>query len=104
MAGIVVNIQFLIATKTRIAIKAFNLGHSDRQLGDVSGDILAKNGTIYDAYEKDIAMVQVIKQSFKTLLGQCLYFSFSTHKQCIQVNYTQKHCYDFPKTVHTGEF
>ena len=35
------------------------LTSSNRYLGDVKGDILVKKGAYYDAYEKDIAMVQV---------------------------------------------
>jgi hypothetical protein len=38
------------------------LTSSNRYLGDVKGDILVKKGAYYDAYEKDIAMVQVLFQ------------------------------------------
>jgi hypothetical protein len=37
--------------------------------------------------------------------GQCLYFSFSTHKQCISSHlcrYTKQHCYVSLKTLYPG--
>ena len=61
------------------------LTSSNRYLGDVKGDILVKKGAYYDAYEKDIAMVQVrIVNGFRSLLfwvfllhfTSCLMFFF----------------------------
>ena len=56
------------------------LTSSNRYLGDVKGDILVKKGAYYDAYEKDIAMVQVrIVNGFQSLLLRVFLKMFLLH-------------------------
>ena len=56
------------------------LTSSNRYLGDVKGDILVKKGAYYDAYEKDIAMVQVhIVNGFRSVLFRVFFQMFLLH-------------------------